>query len=311
MKNILFLLVILFLHIKINAQEEYKPLILEGNQWNVLKSKNTMVPEYNYDITEILQINGDTIVDGIGYKKLYKSEKSLPNLGELIGFVREELNDKKVYLKLPDYPESLIYDFNVSIGDIIHIDLYGYGTGALPISLSITSVDNVSINGEQRKKVEVRSKIRHEEFESFGQNYIWVEGIGGDNGLITSIQPDFATNLFYSLLCFYQNEKFIYKPKNSKYEECFIYNPPLSINAEKTIPLTYFIESKNNTLHIFYEEDNNYMISLINLNGQILFLKHYDHYNPVIDISQIPKGIYILQLKSYNFDCSQKVIIKQ
>ncbi|MDR0438226.1 MAG: hypothetical protein LBH22_08010, partial [Bacteroidales bacterium] len=82
--------------LQVNAQT-YMPLLMPGNQWNVMHSFRTTAHEYNYDKTEQLKIVGDTTIGIINYKKLFFTDNEFGDNWALKGFIREDVKERKVY----------------------------------------------------------------------------------------------------------------------------------------------------------------------------------------------------------------------
>jgi len=147
-------------------------------------------------------LNGDTVIAGISYKKVYNrlpmgnSSNSCPYIsGGYDGAIREE--NGKIYANIDNqyrnYGDLLLYDFTVKVGDTIHVK---FGN---PDYLVVTKIDTVTLlNGEKRKRF------------IFPFNS-WIEGIGSSYMLLQP-QGDATTCMETSLLvCFKQNDIQMYK----------------------------------------------------------------------------------------------------
>ena len=128
---------------------EYAPLVREGVVWH-----------YSY-YGELYKFSflGEEEIDGKIYRKCYKfDEKSdiTESNGTLIAYLREE--NRQVYSILDDSEETMIYDFNLKVGDIYN-SLYN--------QFAITAIDYVSINNCLTKR-----------FQLERENEWIVEGVG-------------------------------------------------------------------------------------------------------------------------------------
>ena len=135
--------------INYGASYEYTPLVREGVVWH-----------YSY-YGELYKFSflGEEEIDGKIYRKCYKfDEKSdiTESNGTLIAYLREE--NRQVYSIFDDSEETMIYDFNLKVGDIYN-SLYN--------QFAITAIDYVSINNCLTK----RFKLERE-------NEWIVEGVG-------------------------------------------------------------------------------------------------------------------------------------
>ena len=88
------------------AQEEYRPFVVEGKVWNMLYDNNpnatSMIEYAGHPYTYSIQ--GDTIIEDTGYKRLYRWDSYYAAL-------REEAH--KVYMvKRGENKEELLYDFD-------------------------------------------------------------------------------------------------------------------------------------------------------------------------------------------------------
>ncbi|MEA4974688.1 MAG: T9SS type A sorting domain-containing protein [Paludibacter sp.] len=148
-------------------------------------------------------LNGDTIIAGISYKKVYNrlpefmgdSSNSCPFIyGGYNGAIREESG--KIYANIDNqylnYGDVLLYDFTAKVGDTIPCK-FGY-----PDYVVVTNIDTVTLlNGEKRKRF------------IFPFNS-WIEGIGSSFMLLQP-QGDARTCAeTSSLVCFNQNNLQLY-----------------------------------------------------------------------------------------------------
>ena len=135
--------------INYGASYEYTPLVREGVVWH-----------YSY-YGELYKFSflGEEEIDGKIYRKCYKfDEKSdiTESNGTLIAYLREE--NRQVYSIFDDSEETMIYDFNLKVGDIYN-SLYN--------QFAITAIDYVSINNCLTKR-----------FQLERENEWIVEGVG-------------------------------------------------------------------------------------------------------------------------------------
>ncbi|OQX76225.1 MAG: hypothetical protein B6D61_09105 [Bacteroidetes bacterium 4484_249] len=172
------LCLILFANGLMYAQKyTYKPLALEGAHWLVGFTDNNMPPWAYYDIYQYV-IRGDTVLGDIVYKKVYF--RSLTDSvfhyienEKLAGLVRDDTVNKKVYAinidfdnlwECPEYEESLLYDFNKTIGDTLELCIVLWGP------CTIFDIGYDYRYGEDRKILNT-------------SNCEFTEGIGSDFGV--------------------------------------------------------------------------------------------------------------------------------
>lgn len=128
----LFALAFIFalLPAKISAQS-YVPFIQQGKTWQVWNSDLTLT--CNYQSANHFFFNGDSLINNVSYKKLdyypvvtqfspglfcppYWIDPSITKAGMLI---REDTSLRKVYVLNYDSTESVLFNFNLSVGDTI------------------------------------------------------------------------------------------------------------------------------------------------------------------------------------------------
>lgn len=144
---------------------EYVPLVREGIEWTyaAVYHMTDDGPSYFH-----MQFYGDTVVDGITYKKCYEYQDSEfdPNKAKLVGLAREE--NKAVYSKVnPElYKESevLVYNYGAGVNETFSTYDLGY------INISAVDFDYVTINGKKRKRIFC--------YEDNAGHDIAVEGLG-------------------------------------------------------------------------------------------------------------------------------------
>ncbi|PCI93752.1 MAG: hypothetical protein COB15_15740 [Flavobacteriales bacterium] len=138
--------------------------------------------------------NGDTLFNNLNYKKMTRD-------GSTTTLIREDTVQKKVWVILPDSTsETLLYDFNLIVGNQITLDYVGYS----PISYQVDTVDNITTSLGSRKRIQLSTTDTN-----FAQELHWIEGIGSTYGPIYLLDPTFAAGQFggngHCLICCYQN----------------------------------------------------------------------------------------------------------
>ncbi len=186
MKRILFIIIALALKSSLYAQDDYRPFVEEGKTWSFVVEATSFWwdgKESHWDTdyeNSTLTIKGDTVVDGIEYKKvMYTSDNNffndIPNF--IYGIIREE--NKKVYMRsffydcyYPDYlsEEVLMYDFNLKVGDSFTED---YGSDYYRLNMKLESI-------EENEGRRIYKFSTNKDWVPVMQ---WVEGAGGFHGL--------------------------------------------------------------------------------------------------------------------------------
>ena len=151
-------------------------------------------PQYNY--WHFIVKGQDTLINGIAYKKIDK--KGIRNN---ISAIREK--DKIIYLREDD-KDTILYDFNIRVGDTLNGRIYGYSLNSHKVI--VTSIDSILIDNKYRKKYTLR-------IPSSGDFGVIIEGIGCRCGFI----PYFiGLDKGGSLDCHSVNDKAIFGGNNGK-----------------------------------------------------------------------------------------------
>ena len=279
MKNIkLFVLLSLMLmagRVTIKAQD-YVPFLQEGNEWNTLSvvSAGLFIEGYsNY----VNWCSGDTLIGGVQYTKLMGTkDRDNPHLFALL---REE--DGKLWVRLNNQTERLLYDFNANVGDTLRI-------GYFEEELIVDSISIEQIGGIDRKMYWFGL-----EYGFIGEpNAIetWIEGIGSNFGLLYSGTEDIVGG--YNVgLCFHQNGDLIWQNpeygyctydvvEENKDSEISIYPNPVKdiviIKGVEAFKVHVFNslgqlvkETKDNVLDLSDQESGTYIIKVITPSGTI------------------------------------------
>lgn len=132
-------------------------------QWNVLL---TAFP--NYVSTEIFKIQGDSVVDGTTYSKIWVSMDSLVSW-QFMGLLREA--DNIVYYMQPNFTEGVLYNFKLQVGETAMVRNFFCYEYDIPVT--VIALDTVEYFGVERRQWLLQS----EEFYD-----TWVEGIGSLSG---------------------------------------------------------------------------------------------------------------------------------
>jgi len=158
-----------------------------------------------YNITTIYTyFDGDSIVDGIWYKKVFTYRDRLGENVSFRGLMREQ--EKKTYFISASYrpiTEFLLYDFSLEEGEIFE-NLNG--------QFYVMAVDSIEINGSMRKRMRIsRTWYPGVEIDT------WIEGMGSLRQLLSPCWT--GTGVAHCLLCYFQNGELIYKSPD--YSECY------------------------------------------------------------------------------------------
>jgi hypothetical protein len=270
-KQLIALFLLLSTFTSLNAQE-YKPFNFDYGSWccaYVVKGGKFPTPgidHQNYYANDSVRFycNGDTLINTEIYKKLMyvgNTRSQIVPLTPISGYygaIRNDIPNKRVYF-LKNSGESLLYDFNLNIGDSILVS--SELTDKEPVSL----IDSVLYCGEYHRRYNTAS------------GYTLIEGIGSQNGFFP---VKFATNL---------GRNFGYAESGSvPCNECDF---TASIDSYSLSRLTVFPNPTNESVQIT-SDLNIRSIELYDLNGALV--ERMDSYECPIELRK--KGFYFLKV---------------
>lgn len=233
---------------------------------------------------------GDTVINGIKWRLFYcYGEK---------GLLRTE-NKKVIYRTHPDYLKDMnddavhpyktviewvIYDFSLEVGDSFdRYDLFG----------EVTDVDSVILNdGKKHKKITFKS----------GNSYI--EGLGCTNlDPFIMLSPNPVPQTSSLMCCHINNELFYRNPDFSDCEGSRVDNETIENNPQKVKIL-----QANGQLHIIFEENASFDVSVYNMQGMLVSQKNGCFQEATIPANNLPQAVCILRVTSGKYTYVQKII---
>lgn len=279
MKTKIMAVLLIMTAVGLKAQE-YIPLVAEGNRWNVMFSDCWYPPEPQKHTTTSYKIEGDSLFEGVVYKKVLSTKYEELIHWNFCGLIREN-EEKQVYYRRWGNghfgAEGLMYDYSLQLGDSIPIwnNEYNY--------LYLQSVnDTVLEDGKSRKKYN---------FSYFGLDNpeigeFWIEGVGSQWGFPGVALLNGGT---YELLCFFSDEELVWH--NPYQGECFYTNwdwNEMEENAEKE-EVTVFPNPVKEKLSIKGIKPTE--VRIYNAVGQLVKTIHDAN---EINVSILPVGVYLL-----------------
>jgi hypothetical protein len=238
-----------------------------------------------------LYISGDTTIGPYTYHKLYlngyTSEFCPPpdcgnpfppyyHIGNYWGAFRQDTLNESVYLY--QGKDTLAYDFNLKVGDIIHSCLSYCGN-------TVISIDSVLVGNQYTKRFWLSCQ---------GQNNYaaLIEGIGSTLGAFAGLVPPFESG--GTLGCVNVNNQTIWP---SDTDECGLITSVDEISIQPQVfiypvPTTDKITIETSTTPVKSH------LSIMNLNGQELMTCQITSSKTHLDISNLPGGVYFVRLTS-------------
>lgn len=250
-------------------------------------------------------LKGDTIINGMNYKKIYIISSwdttMITPYNWYYAAIREE--SKKIYARIGNIPEQVLYDFNLSVGDTMHYNYSIIMQGPDTFSRVVTAIDSIKLfNNEYRKRFCFANGIN-----CYVPDTV-VEGIGSIfwQGLFNPLVNNICTcGDEYTFSCFKEMDTVLYL-NNVFCNYCFcglsvdvdnveaqkktqIFPNPFSVETNLSIK-----ENLKNATLIVYNALGQKMKQINNISGETIIL-HRDN---------LPSGLYFLSLTQDN-----KVII--
>ena len=238
-------------------------------------------------------LNGDTTISNKIYHKVFSlvdSTLTNPN-SKYYAAIREE--DKRIYTRIGNAQETILYDFNLLVGDTI---TYSYPA---IFSRVLENIDSVQLpTGEYRKRYIFNST------GYLGLPDTVIEGIGSVHwiGLFNPLVIAILTNGdMYNFTCFKQNE-IIYYLNNPKCDHCFctFLTEIENVKAKEKLlispnPFTYQTTLKTdnylqNATLTLYNSLGQQIRQVQNISGLTFNLKR----------ENLPIGLYFLKLSQEN-----------
>jgi Secretion system C-terminal sorting domain len=257
--------------------------VVENNFWYFTNTYDNIVdPVYTTEYR--MYLSGDTLIDGMTYKKIYGIDWQ----GDLlVGMIRED-STRKVFIRgnaifangecndsIIDGAEVLLYDFGLSAGDTI--------VGCMH-SDKILEIDSIDVDGTLRRRFKIENNaILNEEY--------WIEGIGSTLGLFGSFVYEFEN--FWKLRCFKNMDLTFTNGDSNIDENCNTIVDAIALDIKQ---VNIFPNPTNSSLHIENLEVNE-TVMIYSLMGQILIKEQATTNILELDVSNLPNGVYLVGIK--------------
>ena len=289
--NRLYTLLVLLLmagRVTIQAQETTN-ILKDNSEWNILwQSTGVPTPE---SVTESLMVSGDTLVDGVLYKKVLRKLSSETQYWhgsleyDLYGIIKEEESGKVFYKPIEQEIEYLLYDFGMNVNDTAV--MYWCQNPNWEVHVRIDSIATQHIAGAERRVFYVSSK------DMFGDEWhwlnTWVEGIGAMEGLLYSCHVVNAGGItLHELLCYHEDGELVWQ--NPNYNTCLIDPESIQDNTEESGLQVYPNPARDRVVTEGIEVAE---VQVYNALGQMV--KTVRRTNE-IDLSGLVDGVYLLRI---------------
>lgn len=312
-----------FLGVVSATAQVYHPMVVEGTLRSSTQPVNWVDPDDPNNssvenITVYYLIEGDTIIEGKNYKKIYEAKYPNPEDFYFHGGLREE--DKRVYFKPRTvWQEELkVFDFTLNPGDTLFaggVDLFTYIVVILTDSDSIPLTDN-----SYRRRMNFTAFEYMEEGGELQDSFLvfsWIEGIGKTN----CVQWDdvicpysFLPYHQQELLCYYnQDGSLLYS--NPEYESCeFNTIPSLAQNNPTLSQINLFPNPIENEMIIDLPNVLDFLpldVSIINATGKVVHHQKLSDNAVKISTLDFASGLYLVVFRKNGRNISAKQIVKR
>ena len=290
----------------INAMA-YQAMVVEGYSWNVVSSYCPIFPDVTTYNTRKQKIEGDSIINGISYKKLWSYSDAQSDKRSLMALVREDIEEQKVFAYSKGL-EVLLYDLGVEVGDTIKVlsNLWNFtyisDSADIKENLAIV-VDNIDfvedpIYGRLKVVTYYNADPNFNEFkctiyERYGMTRGWSRNY---------CEPYVGGSTERVICAFDENDELVLKREYTiagygEVKDCYI-DEEIGTNvetAQKGENIYYNSQEKR----LYVDIDNAEMIMVYDAVGKNIITKEVDLETKSISLN-LNSGIYIVMTKNGN-----------
>jgi len=267
-------------------------LIHNSYKWNDLEIDLTAckgvncLGGINYT-THSYHLGKDTIIDLKNYKVLTDTiYKNTYHYADTIGFIREEINTKKVFFfPKHEQKEILLYDFSLKLADEFILEKYWESA-----VFKVTSIDSIDYYGVKHLTITLIGK--------YEQTIQWIEGIGSVQGLLY--------NQMYEglLLCVNDNDQLIYK--NTQSFPCIKTGFVNAVNEMETGNAVLVYPNPASETVTIKSKEVIKTLELLDLYGNTIYSDRPNRTDTRLSLVRFKKGIYLLEI-----NCEQvKLVVR-
>ena len=316
MKKRLFFLS-LVIALAINAMA-YQSMLVDGYHWNVV-TRNAMLDGNETIVygTHVEEFDGDSVINGVTYKKLWMYYPENPEKRTLEGLIREDASAQKVWAYGNGF-EALMYDFDVEIGDTISLLSWLHlmkNITAEELEDDYTIVDLVVANIEKvdiahynnLKKITLfdpRNKdYKFDIYERFGSLRGWLRS---DYDLVD------GGGISFMICAFDANNELLFKPVHNneldEIENCYINETKTNVPSVESQVGDVYYNAENRTLVL--DVENPMAITIYDAMGKMVVNRELTAGAKAISLD-LNAGIYIVNISTDNQQSIRtKIIVK-
>ncbi|MBP5583790.1 MAG: T9SS type A sorting domain-containing protein [Bacteroidales bacterium] len=264
--------------------------ILKMNEWTEVYEERIGTEDHSCSLT-VYNIEGDTTINSIDYRKLYKN-------GKLSGAIRETADSVVYYYDIKYKKELLLYDFAWKIGKEIKsvwLDEWDGISEDIPeyVYATVTKIDTLTLE-DGKKYAYITTTHGTKCIQGIGDT----EGFTSHLSLLSPTCPC-AQKLWCAIDSKSNNSDFIIY-KDEQCDDCYTCNEKLAI-IESNNGITLSPNPVKDKLTVTLPNANN-EIKIFDLQGK-LWLQQNGGFSAEINVSMLPAGMYVLVVneESYKF----------
>lgn len=227
-------------------------------------------------------VMGDSVLNGIVYKKYYHCPDSIlnPNQLSFYALLREDTQAQHSYVVYNgEATEQLLYDFSFAVGDTLLDSIYYSGWWFITEPIVVTQI---TFDSEGRKQIHLNT----------WNNEVWIEGIGSTQGLFNRTHQPLLDEPELELLCFEQSGELIYQ----KYEGQCYYQNITGIEKPAKQAFNVAINAGNNQLFVGSPLSEQATLALYDVLGRLVLQQTLSPNSTTVGIEQLPAAVYLYQI---------------
>jgi len=276
--------------------EVYNLFVQEGRIWANGLLGHDFTTHGVYPVkSDFIKFQGDTIIEEISWKKIYKSTDKNQINWEAWGFIRED--NKKVYYKWGDEEQRLLYDFGLESGEQIEL---------LSTNFIVDSIKNdILYNGENRKHIYLSINNNPE----IGK-IIWIEGIGSISGFFENTGNLLTGGGPSVLLCFEVNNELIYKDTIYGFNTCFFDEEITLIKQSEKSTIKIYPNPASNFVQIESNESiSDAILKIYSVEGKLLMHKDLKgEKNFMVNVLDLGR-LLVFKIVGHSINMEQMIIV--
>ena len=320
MKKLFLIHCMMFMALNIMA---YQTMVVEGYSWNVVSSYCPIFPDVTTYNTRKQKIEGDSIINGISYKKLWEYFDANLDKCYLLALIREDIEEQKIFA-YNKVAEVLLYDLGVEVGDTVKVwnylsalenfdsieDFDSINVEYGPFSILV--VDNIELIEDQIYGTLKKISYHKAEKEFFTATIY--ERYGSTTGWSHNNHAELIGSANYSMICaFDENDELVLKREYTitgygEVKDCYI-KEEIGTNIETPQKEeNIYYNSLGKTL--YFDVENAEIITIYDAMGKMVVNRELTAGAKAISLD-LNAGIYIVNISTDNQQSIRtKIIVK-